>query len=240
MKEARSKGFTLIELLVVIGIVATLAAMLLPMLSRARERAKQAICINNLKQWGLAIHMYTTDFDGYFNFYVDLRDSSDTIWFYDYLAKYIGKEDPSNPGRYEGRLSNRSLKTCPSKVYMTGEFGSVRNGYKYPDYGGNIHILPCIQDDGTIWEEANLAKKINRIKEPELSFLLVDAHHGRGTIGILERFDPDPTYNAVHYKHSKGANILYVDGHVSWSRQCDEGQRGKDAPIAYIGSRLWR
>jgi len=56
------KGFTLIELLVVIAI---LVAMLLPALSRAREKARQATCMNNLKQIGLATRMYIEDFDGW-------------------------------------------------------------------------------------------------------------------------------------------------------------------------------
>src|SRR5271169_5362928 len=62
----KNNGFTLIELLVVIAIIAILAALLLPALTAAKEKAQRTSCLNNFKQLGLALNMYTTDNQDYF------------------------------------------------------------------------------------------------------------------------------------------------------------------------------
>src|SRR4249919_1710909 len=63
MKRPNLAAFTLIELLVVIAIIAILAAILFPVFAQAREKARQATCLSNMKQWSLGTRMYLQDYD---------------------------------------------------------------------------------------------------------------------------------------------------------------------------------
>ncbi len=216
----RTKAFTLIELLVVVAIIAVLVALLLPALNAARRAARDAMCMSNLKQWGVAFGLFENDNNGRIPVPYSSNPNDPEWYTANTMGKYIGLTGGqySYPGAWGRNPLGNGIIVCPShENAKTG--GAEYNGQRYPrSYGFNFMTYyveygcsnPYIVPQGPF---ANWSFK-------DRFAILVDGREdiptwcGDGGFGLSRIFYGN-YYEFDYERHSQNrANLLFADWHV--------------------------
>ena len=199
--ETKAYGFTLIELLVVIGIIAILAAMLLPALGKARERARTSVCMNNLRQVGIAFEMYRIDWNDY---YVPQQNWKTNLWKY-------ANEDTRNNICY---CPSRHGKSISMENWHYGQGYNIGYGDAYPGFAGRTSAVIKNPEKKILlvdWGRASDGRGGCNAGPPYQS-------QGVESPGGVEIGGGSTSFWAVVRIHGGGSNILFGDGHAEWKR----------------------
>ncbi len=199
------KRFTLIELLVVIAIIAILAAMLLPALNQARERARMISCASNVKQLGVGATLYGSDSLDYIPLgetNVNWGGDQFTRFFHQRLAPHLGMAvkvfNCPSAGADEGRPS--WLQTDPAVYKVNGNVSHLT-------YGSIASV------SGVVGYGSWLPRKFANYKNPSTTAHIMD---GKGPVHLRSNIVTlgDADYRSFWRHSGSTANLLLLDGHV--------------------------
>ena len=252
---SRRRGFTLIELLVVIGIIAILIALLLPALSRARSLAQRTACLSAMRQLGAMAQMYLNENK---DWHLPVKwgwsppgagwppapppplppTTASRSWpFNESLPRYLGLRDMVG-GRVPYGL------VCPRATLAVE--APVDDTYRISlSYGYNMYGLPWADLRNAPAYYTGFKRGEVRAASEKLAFVdstdwVVNPWGSAKYFepGFGERYGPPPYTNITAYRHERGANVLFFDGHAGWMRE-DQVKWVAGDPRTARNLRLW-
>jgi prepilin-type N-terminal cleavage/methylation domain-containing protein/prepilin-type processing-associated H-X9-DG protein len=203
----RHRGFTLIELLVVIAIIAILAAILFPVFAQAREKARQTTCASNLRNLGVAVLMYTQDYDEQFPLAAYATSGFAFVTWHELTDPYT---------------KNKQIWQCPSsQVSKTDAGGKITTHFGY-----NARYLTTIGLNLSATYAAHSGLSLAAVGSPTETVMLADAKAsvsgswcGDDGKFLLPPSDANTDcWGRPNALHGQGSNVLWVDGHVKWRK----------------------